>query len=606
MVKRKSKGQKPAPSKLQKADFTLVKENGALEEYYQQQFHLAPDDHKAMFQTLKDQLPVTFRINATLRLHQSLISKLQSPEFIQGLSESVQLTEVPWCPGHLIWELSSSKSDLKRCPAAKLLHEFIQKCTDCWLISRQELVSMLPPLLLDVSPGQFVLDMCAAPGSKTAQMVEMLAGSGLIIANDVDINRAFMMVHQLHRANTANLLVTNHPAQQFPGVLKYQRVLCDVPCSGDGTIRKAPTKWKTWNIKDAVGLHPLQVQIATRGFSLLEEGGLMLYSTCSLNPIEDEAVVNTLLTTLGSTASLEDLPAIINQKYPGLRYRPGLTHWKLLGNAHIPSPTPFVEYTNVSDFPQGSKFRPSMLCEAPNPALQKCVRIFPQDQNSGGFFLALFRKSGEVPKETEETEEKLQGKIPVPRRKVHKGMTEYLEVEEGSDEYQSISDYYGFSEDFPQGSLFTPSAVHKKNIYLISSTARKVLDLDERKALRVVNMGVKAFSVNKERASTQDCKYRICQDAAPFLLQYLTKRTYVSSSASDFATLLTHKQVSLSDLTDEGLKSALSSANGYFVLHFQAVQIDEIIVVLKHMDDRIILMIPDELVRGLKLLYDLE
>ena len=276
------------------------------------------------------------------------------------------------------------------------------------------------------------------------------------------------------------------------------------------------------------------MQIATRGFSLLEEGGLMLYSTCSLNPIEDEAVVNTLLTTLGSTASLEDLPAIINQKYPGLRYRPGLTHWKLLGNAHIPSPTPCVEYTNVSDFPQGSKFRPSMLCEAPNPALQKCVRIFPQ------------------------------------------------------------------------GSLFTPSAVHKKNIYLISSTARKVLDLDERKALRVVNMGVKAFSVNKERASTQDCKYRICQDAAPFLLQYLTKRTYVSSSASDFATLLTHKQVSLSDLTDEGLKSALSSANGYFVLHFQAVQIDEIIVVLKHMDDRIILMIPDELVRGLKLLYDLE
>jgi 16S rRNA C967 or C1407 C5-methylase (RsmB/RsmF family) len=465
---------------------------------------------------------------------------------------------------------------------------------------------MLPPLLLDVSPGQYVLDMCAAPGSKTAQIVEMLEGTGLVIANDVDINRAFMMVHQLHRANTANLLVTNHPAQQFPGLIKYQRVLCDVPCSGDGTIRKAPTKWKTWSVKDAVGLHPLQVQIATKGFTLLEEGGLMLYSTCSLNPIEDEAVVNTLLKTLGSNVVLEDLPAIINQKYPGLRYRPGLSHWKVLANAHIPSASPFLEYTSVTDFPPGSKFRPSMLCEAPNMDLQKCVRIFPQDQNTGGFFLALLRKSGEVRKETEETEGKTQDKIPAPRRKVHKGITEYLEVTEDSDEYQSISDYYGFSEDFPHGSLFTPSAVHKKNIYMISTAARKVLDLDDRKALRVLNMGVKAFSINKERASTQDCRYRICQDAAPFLFQYLTKRTYVSHSAIDFTSILTHKQLNLSDLSDPELKSALSSTNGYFVLHFQADQIDEIIVILKHIDDKIILMIPEELVRGLKLLYDLE
>jgi 16S rRNA C967 or C1407 C5-methylase (RsmB/RsmF family) len=71
----------------------------------------------------------------------------------------------------------------------------------------------------------------------------------------------------------------------------YDRIICDVPCSGDGTLRKNPNIWAEWTPEFAMGLHSLQLRIAQRGAALLKVGGYMVYSTCSFNPIENEAVV---------------------------------------------------------------------------------------------------------------------------------------------------------------------------------------------------------------------------------------------------------------------------------------------------------------------------
>lgn len=71
---------------------------------------------------------------------------------------------------------------------------------------------MLPPLFLDVHPGHTVMDMCAAPGSKTQQIIEMLRHQGLVVANDADSKRAYTLIHQLHRASTPSMIVTNHQA----------------------------------------------------------------------------------------------------------------------------------------------------------------------------------------------------------------------------------------------------------------------------------------------------------------------------------------------------------------------------------------------------------
>lgn len=175
---------------------------------------------------------------------------------------------------------------------------------------------MIPPLLLDVKPEHAVnttfsisflknlnqvLDMCAAPGSKTAQLVESLHASsplptGFIIANDSDYTRSHLLVRQMKRLSTPSLMVTNHEAQIFPSiyftpkeveeakVLQFDRVLCDVPCSGDGTLRKNKGIWKNWSAGGGNGLHRLQKNILGRGLELLKVGGRLVYSTCSFNP----------------------------------------------------------------------------------------------------------------------------------------------------------------------------------------------------------------------------------------------------------------------------------------------------------------------------------
>ena len=163
---------------------------------------------------------------------------------------------------------------------------------------------MIPPLLMDIESHHIVLDMCAAPGSKTAQLVEMVhnaeesnvyaasggAGgenisvegetggraTGLVIANDADYKRSHMLIHQTKRLNSPNLIVTNHDATMYPSLLisdpkeevktylKYDRILADVPCTGDGTARKNYNVWKDWNPHSAFNLHAIQVRILVR------------------------------------------------------------------------------------------------------------------------------------------------------------------------------------------------------------------------------------------------------------------------------------------------------------------------------------------------------
>lgn len=152
-----------------------------------------------------------------------------------------------------------------------------------------------------------ILDMCASPGSKTAQLIEFLHNDGsatpdgFVIANDLDNKRCYMLMHQLKRLESPNFMIVNQDASALPNfrfggqTLAYDRILADVPCSGDATMRKNIDVWTKWNFAHACNLHSIQARIAQRAAELLVPGGLMVYSTCSLNPVEDEAVVYNLL-----------------------------------------------------------------------------------------------------------------------------------------------------------------------------------------------------------------------------------------------------------------------------------------------------------------------
>jgi len=144
------------------------------------------------------------------------------------------------------------------------------------------------------------------------------------VANDSDAKRAYMLVHQLRRMNSPAVFVTSVDARFYPGSEIFDRVLADVPCSGDGTVRKNPGIWRFWNHNNSLSLHRLQLSIAVRGAGLLKRGGTMVYSTCAMNPIENEAVVAELL------RQCPDLKLIdVRPKMKEMAARPGMTHWKV-------------------------------------------------------------------------------------------------------------------------------------------------------------------------------------------------------------------------------------------------------------------------------------
>lgn len=317
--------------------------------------------------------------------------------------------------------------------AVKAFHSCLLEHTEMGTIDRQEAVSMLPVLFLDVQPAQRVLDMCASPGSKTTQVIDFLlsasGSNGMVIANDLDKKRAYMLVHRLTRNTLRNAVVTCGAGDAFPGLYErgtlqptnvFDRVLCDVPCSGDGTLRKNQTLWKEWHIGQGLTLHPVQLALALRGAALLKVGGVMVYSTCSFNPVENEAVVAELLRRSGGALELVD----VSTRLPALVYRKGRRSWnvgwrsksKSSHKGHVfkaasatedgaASSTQLHEWFATYDaIPQdlrgqrlvGSMFAPA-AADPVATELEKTLRLIPTDQNSGGFFIAVLRKTADLP-----------------------------------------------------------------------------------------------------------------------------------------------------------------------------------------------------------------
>lgn len=318
------------------------RQNAEFAEYYRVQQIVRPEEHAGLLTTLAAPLPSSFRIVSRGAFGAKIKTLLagEMRELFADVPDATPPAPIAWVPGGQAWSVSAPRQMLRRDNCLSKFHRFLVECTELGAVFRQEAVSMIPPLLLDAYAGAAVLDMCAAPGSKTGQMLEMfgaaendassegpisLAQPGLVIANDADIKRCWMLTHQLKRFSVSQLLVTNHDAQFFPKVMMFDRVLCDVPCSGDGTLRKAPDIWRRWNCGMGMGLHRMQCAILARGIELLKPGGRLVYSTCSLNPIENEAVVAAALYRFGDDIELVD----VGERLPGLRRRQGMTEWKV-------------------------------------------------------------------------------------------------------------------------------------------------------------------------------------------------------------------------------------------------------------------------------------
>ena len=206
-----------------------------------------------------------------------------------------QLQPVPWCPEAFFID----REDRTRALGRDLLHQ-----VGCFYM--QEAASMLPPALLGVQPGEAVLDMSAAPGSKTTQVAATMDGRGVIVANDVQENRLWTLKTNIHRLGATNVIITKKVGQWFAKHMteRFDRVLCDAPCTAQGTVRKDSDALQYCGLENIEKMARLQVQLLESAIHAARVGGRIVYSTCTLTPEENEGVVLQMLKMFGDRISI--------------------------------------------------------------------------------------------------------------------------------------------------------------------------------------------------------------------------------------------------------------------------------------------------------------
>jgi 16S rRNA C967 or C1407 C5-methylase (RsmB/RsmF family) len=265
-------------------------------------------------------------------------------------ADGLAAAPVSWHPGALRLERPGASAE-EIAPGSSLA--FIGG-----LVHVQEEASLLPVALLDPQPGERVADLCAAPGGKTAQIALAMDNRGTLLANDRDWRRMTTMGRNLERMGVANVVVTIWDAANMPeSTGPFDRVLADVPCSCEGTSRKAPGVLGRATGVDRERLAAAQSAILAKAVRLARPGGRIVYSTCTYAPEENELVVAGALEAGGVRVVPvgEIAPA-------GVRLSPGLTAW------------------------QGRRL----------PAeLEGTGRLWPHVQDTGGFYVAVLQKTAD-------------------------------------------------------------------------------------------------------------------------------------------------------------------------------------------------------------------
>ena len=168
---------------------------------------------------------------------------------------------------------------------------------------------MVPAAALPIEEGDRVLDLCAAPGGKATELAARLHGTGLLAANDISNSRAKAVLKNLELFGAENILVTSESPERLCSYFEgfFDKILIDAPCSGEGMFRKDPDVAKTWEESRPDYFCRLQKEIAAQGISMLQPGGMLLYSTCTFSPQENEGVVSYILETFPQMELL-DIP----------------------------------------------------------------------------------------------------------------------------------------------------------------------------------------------------------------------------------------------------------------------------------------------------------
>ncbi len=240
---------------------------------------------------------------------------------VNTLKPEMQLKNpVPWCP---------------ECFCDNAPKEMI----DRGIAYVQDAASCIPVLALDPKPGELILDMCAAPGTKTLHMAARMHNKGKIVANDVNSKRLMRLEANLKRYGATNCEIVCADARRLKWKEKFDKILLDAPCSGEGIAGKIRKTAKLWSEKRVTRMAKAQKKMITNALKLLKADGTLVYSTCTFEKEENEDVVQH---AIDSGATIENI------SIKGLNYTSGF-------------------------------------------GVKDCIRVYPHHNNTNGFFVAKLR-----------------------------------------------------------------------------------------------------------------------------------------------------------------------------------------------------------------------
>jgi len=257
-------------------------------------------------------------------------------------SKGWQLKPVPWC-NYAFFVEKHSEDKIGKAVEHTLGYFYTQDAG-----------SLVPVIALDSKANEDILDLCAAPGSKTTQIAQLMKNKGAIVANDVSAKRLRALRFNLQKCGVANCVVTLYDGRKFHELgLKFDRILVDAPCTATGKLigyeaKSVLASWRPWAARR---LARLQRRLLESAIQCAKKGGTIVYSTCSIDPIENELVVDKLL-------QKHENVKIEKVKIKGLDCEPALTKF--------------------GDFEVSSE-------------LEKAIRFYPWQNNCEGFFVCKLR-----------------------------------------------------------------------------------------------------------------------------------------------------------------------------------------------------------------------
>jgi len=298
---------------------------------------LKPNEYESSMKSFALRKPVTIRPN-TLRAIES--------DVIQEVSNAgMRTTPITWCPQcHLLVDGTVRK--LQELPYWQTGGFYIQAAS-----------SMLASHVLQVEPGMRVLDMCAAPGSKTTHIATLMNNQGMLVANDRSRKRLYRLREILQRQGATHVEILCGPGERLGQSHAdcFDRVLVDAPCSGEGRFRlDKPIRFTRWNMQEIRTLAKLQEQLLVAALRCVCVGGMVVYSTCTFAPEENEFVLDKVLSRNTIDAEVVPIPM------------------------HLLPPTSIAPTTTWNNV------------EITND-LSNAIRIIP-DETTTGFFIACLKR----------------------------------------------------------------------------------------------------------------------------------------------------------------------------------------------------------------------